>query len=841
MAQVQSSEGIPEVAPHTSVPDDYQRIQATPEEFGGLIARGEQQLGQGAQTAAKFYGEAVADNAANEFQERTTKLLYGDPQKMVQGPDGKPQPDTGFFGLKGRAALDARPKLDDSMNSLTQELREQLSSPEQQLQFDNFTRRYRSLTQSEVGRHADSQANTWYAEVNNTAAKQQLNLIAANADKPLVVAHATRDLIDARVKTAQLQGGGDQLVNAAVDQAKREAAVAQIDAVAGGGDWAKAQRMTENYRKILGTEYERVANAVRAHADQQIGNQGADRAIAKATDMGGAHPPQHDQPVAGVPVSYLSAIQHEEGFDPHPKWDVHQWTVGYGTKAAGPNERPSKQELDQRFDGEISKAAATVDRINPNLDPGTKAALTSLTFNTGDAWTRSNLGQAVASGDIATAQKLFLQYNHVGGLFSPQIANRRSTEAAWFGNPEPPPPSPLQYGNLKSTAYQVAMNDPELRDNPQAMAHALQRINQSYTAAQIAADTTEKQRQEANDQAAKGYVSRILKGDTNGIVDQIADDPNLNHQTQLALGRAATTDTELGVYAKNFWGAYKGVTAAADDPARINTAAELFARAGPDGDLSLAGAAKLNAIRETIRKNADDAAVHTAKAGLMTYAKSKLSFDQEMLFPGVKPLSDPQGVQVFNAQFIPKFEAAYDAWIKKGKDPWEFLTQENIDKMITGMRSPAEMAMDRIGAKGDAEGEKADQTMPAPLPGITPPVWESLMHVRPIMDDGQPVSPNNWKEALRRLRENPETAETFNKHFKQNDDFDAKAILQKLGPAAVTNVPPSPQEGAAGSGENAPAAPAVPAVPARSTLDMVRGAAGSVGHAVERFVGIGNQ
>src|ERR1700691_113948 len=166
MAQLNYHEGVPDVTPREQAPDDYQREQATPEEFGGLIAQGAEKAGAGALGTAKFFGQVAADNASNEFQDRATKVLYGDPNKQTIGPDGQPQPDLGYLGLKGRAALDARPQVEKQFDDLTKEIRTGLQTPDQQLQFDDFTRRYRNILTESIGRHADEQANQWYGQVN---------------------------------------------------------------------------------------------------------------------------------------------------------------------------------------------------------------------------------------------------------------------------------------------------------------------------------------------------------------------------------------------------------------------------------------------------------------------------------------------------------------------------------------------------------------------------------------------------------------------------------------------------------------------------------------------------
>jgi lysozyme len=133
---------------------------------------------------------------------------------------------------------------------------------------------------------------------------------------------------------------------------------------------------------------------------------------------------------------YLDAIRKFEGFAQKAEWDYAQHTNGYGTRALYPNEVIDRAEAERRFQSEISEARAIVERNAPTADEGTKAALTSLTFNAGDKWARSGLGAALRHGDIEAARELFLQYNKAGGQILPGLAARRAAEADWIGNPQ---------------------------------------------------------------------------------------------------------------------------------------------------------------------------------------------------------------------------------------------------------------------------------------------------------------------------------------------------------------------------------------------------------------------
>ncbi len=307
----------------------------------------------------------------------------------------------------------------------------------------------------------------------------------------------------------------------------------------------------------------------------------------------------------------------------------------------------------------------------------------------------------------------------------------------------------------------------------------------------MAAD--EKARKEANDEAAGGYVTRMLSGNVQGIVQEIANDPHLTWETKRSLGEAAQKQTgqdDTATYGPGFWSAYKAVTASPSDPSRIADPSELLKRAGPGGDLTLAGVQKLSQTLKENQRSVSDAAVNQAKVGLLAYAKSKLSFDQESMFPGMKPLSDPKGAQVFNAQFIPKFEAAYDQWTKAGKDPWQFLTQDTVDRLKQGMRPEREMAMDRIAAVDSATpgvNNPAAQPLPPAPAGIDPGAWTRVVAAPPPQETGVLFSSYAWARAVRMLSADPtpQNMKAFDESQFGRGGASAEDVLKRLKPVGT--------------------------------------------------------
>ena len=149
--------------------------------------------------------------------------------------------------------------------------------------------------------------------------------------------------------------------------------------------------------------------------------------------------------------SYLDAIKSFEGFTPKAQWDYAQFSNGYGTKALYAGEAISPEEAERRFATEIAAARSIVEKHAAGWDEGTKAALTSLTFNAGSRWVTSGLGDAVRGGDIEAVRERFLQYTKAGGEVRPGLVRRRLAEFDWIGSGA----SPAGIGPSTGTANPV--------------------------------------------------------------------------------------------------------------------------------------------------------------------------------------------------------------------------------------------------------------------------------------------------------------------------------------------------------------------------------------------------
>jgi len=150
---------------------------------------------------------------------------------------------------------------------------------------------------------------------------------------------------------------------------------------------------------------------------------------------------------------YLESIRRFEGFNPVAKQDCSQLSNGYGTRARFAGETLSADEAESRFREAISSAERLVDGCQPDLDEGTKAALTSLTYNTGAKWMRDGLGDAIRRHDLTAAREIFRQYTTAGGHVLPGLISRRSEEVTWFGD------SATVRAPVEAAANSAASND----------------------------------------------------------------------------------------------------------------------------------------------------------------------------------------------------------------------------------------------------------------------------------------------------------------------------------------------------------------------------------------------
>lgn len=112
------------------------------------------------------------------------------------------------------------------------------------------------------------------------------------------------------------------------------------------------------------------------------------------------------------------------------------WTIGYGHTGPGVHAglTITASEADAFLASDIAGAVAGVNRlITESISQNQFDALVDFTFNLGCAsLARSTLLRCVNAGDIATAAKEFLLWDHVHGRVVPGLLRRRQAEMELF-------------------------------------------------------------------------------------------------------------------------------------------------------------------------------------------------------------------------------------------------------------------------------------------------------------------------------------------------------------------------------------------------------------------------
>lgn len=790
-----STVGVPEVMPEAGAARP-QSTSATAAAFGGGTANALEGVGQAALKIGDFFGEVAVDDQTNQLFERWNKRLRGDPNKMVPGPDGTPMPDTGYMGLKGRNALDARKDFETGLDQDLKEVRSGLMSPKQQAKFDDQTRRYRQHVQTLAGSHADTQAGAYATNVNKASSVIALTHVANNADDMTQVLSGIADLTAARVKEAQLAGGGPELITAAKESAIRDGTKTWLQAVSTTQP-KRALQLLEKNKNALGTQYDELHREFRTRADTQGGNEAGERAVLSTYQT--QAPAQTVIPVLtqaadrnGVSATYLMRTwQIESGGSVNPP--------DSSTGAAGPFQFVSSTArqyglANPRDFGQSAEAAARLAADNKAQmsatlgRPPTDAEL-YLAHQQGAGGAGKLLANpTIRAGDLVGDRAIRVN----GGDPNAPAANFTSMWAAKFNG------AGALASNLaarKQQAFQSIEEDPALTDGERQRARMY--VTQQIQAMSIAEGASAAAKKDANDQAANGYVQQMFGGNVAGLYDKINSDPALDWHSRTALmgmlEKHAGDDTRgaAQTYGPGFWQAWKNIGAPVDDPARITDVTQLMQMAGGDKPtLTVAGVEKLTTWMGQIKKSPDQQAVHNSMTALTNYAKGKLSFAQDL---GPVKIPDPKGEAIFNGEFIPKFQAAYAEWVKAGKNPWEFLTRENVDKMVHGMRDRSKMEADRLAAAGEVVAEDPKAPPPPAPKGVDTKAWGKVMALPLTTADGKPYPRKVLADRLNMLISEPtpeKIAQYDSSQFGKKLGVDGKTLLEQLG--VLKAPPPAP-------------------------------------------------
>lgn len=243
MPEISDATGVPSVNPDVR----GIAVRADASNFGGQIGQGLEALGEGATKAQTFYGQVAADDANNAYMDGAAKIRAR------------------VTALSGKAALDALPQAQEDLDSLYQDTRDTLWSPESKLNFDSISRRYRSNTSSDIQEYGAAQSKVYAKETNAGTIELAKNMAgqAQIRNDPAGLAHALDLMRSAYGKNADIDGLDGAAKASKVLDADRDFASSRILAALPTDPMGAKKILDTNQSVLVGTpEYESLSRQV---------------------------------------------------------------------------------------------------------------------------------------------------------------------------------------------------------------------------------------------------------------------------------------------------------------------------------------------------------------------------------------------------------------------------------------------------------------------------------------------------------------------------------------------------------------------------------------------------
>lgn len=428
-------------------------VEASGAAFGTGVADAVGSLGKSLQHAGnEIFGRAVW------LQQRANETAANDLYVQADIEAGKLKAQ--YNSLEGKAAVDALPKYQADLDQLRQNYLSNAPNDEVARNFDKDFKRRLGYMIVDAGGYAAGQNKRYNNSVLNAKQGIAVSDAASNPQDDRRFEQQLEIVRQTSREEAKENFYGPEVADAKEREAVTKVWSSRLTAMAQNDPLRARELLRKNYNSLDGISAVKLNDQINQKIIQVQSRVEADKIVSGGGELGG---------------NYVEEIKKSEGYSPKAKWDYKQMSSGYGTKAQeGDDNLPSeqlRQVHENRFNSEIGRAASVVDSAFPNLPEGTRAALISLTYNTGSSWVGSGLGAKLRAGDVEGAKQSFLEYNKAGGQTNEGLVARRQREAAWFGQGETVDRSiqneagfqaRLQsaYGKVSGVAEQLFPDDP---------------------------------------------------------------------------------------------------------------------------------------------------------------------------------------------------------------------------------------------------------------------------------------------------------------------------------------------------------------------------------------------
>lgn len=564
------------VSPQVQAPEDYQRIPTDAAEFGGAVAQGLEKFGQGASGAGKFWGSIQTDGSLNNAYKSATDIVEN------------------FKNLHGQDALNAQAGTQEALDKAFSGQRDQLSTPEQQFQFDQESRSFRQrFLDPQIYSHATQQGFDHAVSTNQDQIKLGFDQIAANADDPVASNAALQMVLKGAGQNAHLHLG-EAASLADTDAYMRPylqgALKTQAESLA-VKDPMKAAAFVEQNKDRLGIEYPALADQIRTRADQSVAIYAGNQAIT-GSGMGitGVQPSPSASPPSANPPSpnNLGNVKTTYGAQTGAADFVQPATPADGATLAANTLRKGYQGLTLEQIGQKWEGTANNPTWTENVSKATGIAPNAV----------PNLNDPDQLGALLRGINVAEKSPQDQANFTPAVI-QQGVQASFSGAiPQ------LGASSIKANAYQAIEENPNLTPNQRQL--AVRYVNEQYTNAQVAAEATKAAQQERISATVRQVSDAIYANPTQDIGPILAQHPELtgeqaeharNYQLQVLQDR---TNGKPGDYGPGYSSVQDRILSTGPD--RIVNQEQLLSMTGTGGPINPAGYRAATALLDEVNK-----------------------------------------------------------------------------------------------------------------------------------------------------------------------------------------------------------------------------------------------
>ena len=688
----------PQVQPTGAPGNDYERITASPEDFGAIKGKAFEKLGQGIEQASNEASDVWIQQQRMDNQVHASELhsWFSD-----QGTDLVSK----FYTLEGRAGISQLPDYKQQLQKFQDQAVQQAgNNPELKALVATNTRNTMDRYTGWMTTHADQQRQKWYTETakdNITSATGDGGMAILSNDIPALDGQLRR--IDFETRNAlDPQGYGKDQMDVEASKSKGQAVKNWVETAATNDkdpdNISHAMSIFERYTQQIDPNS-------RLEISKYLNAKAQARTIDRISDyyVGGANSsPLMPQIVESAtkydvnPAILSRQLYQESGLNPR-----------VGTSRAGAQGVAQFiPETARRYGVNVHDPVSSIDgaaRYMSDLKAqfGGNDGLALAAYN----WGENHVAAWLASGANPAAMPAETR-NYVRSITGQPIES-------WLS------------GKARTNFNQIDVDevlgrvqrDPAFKDRPELQQAVMRNIIQKASILNRADALKNKQVKDQSDDAEFGLFKQIHTDDPNLTLGQILNNPHLTREAMERLTkqyeeRGGTTKTDH-TYGAGFYDLYQRVHLPEGDPQRLSDPGQLYSHVGPNGDLTVGGVDKLRSEIEQ-RKTPEGAAEGKMKDQFFKNARLQITGKSEHL-----GMEDHHGEEHYLG-FMTHALDEYDKQRKAGKSPSELLDPQSKDYLGKSIgsykRDPSQWYSDMVHDNPEIAGD-----MKAPAAGAAPP------------------------------------------------------------------------------------------------------------------------